>query len=94
MELSKTQLPKIVQSGGILGRPLGPLLKTDLPLRKNVPKPLAKSVIIPLGLTAAAATDPANQKKIFGSDTTTLIIFNEEKNDIMKMLSPLKNMVY
>ena len=94
MELSKTQLLKIVQSGGVLGRPLGPLLKIGLPLRKHVPKPLAKSVIIPLGLTAAAATDSANQKKILGSDTKTLIILNEEKNDIMKILSSLKNLVY
>ena len=41
----KTQLSKIVQSGGFLGRPLGPLLKTSLPLMKNVLKPLAKSVL-------------------------------------------------
>ena len=33
---------------------LGPLLKTGLPLLKNVIKPLAKSILIPLGLTAAA----------------------------------------
>ena len=42
--LSKTQLHKIGQSGGFLGRPLGPLLKTGLPLIGNVLKPLAKSV--------------------------------------------------
>ena len=58
IKLSKTQLHKIGQSGGFLGRLLGPLLKTGLPLMKNVLKPLAKSVLIPLGLTAAAsATD-------------------------------------
>ena len=44
----------MIQSGGFLGRLLGPLLKTGLPLIKNVIKPLAKSVLIPLGLTAAA----------------------------------------
>ena len=55
IKLSKTQLSKMMQSGGFLGRLLGPLLKTGLPLIKNVIKPLAKSVLIPLGLTAAAS---------------------------------------
>ena len=55
IKLSKTQLSKMIQSGGFLGRLLGPLLKTGLPLIKNVIKPLAKSVLIPLGLTAAAS---------------------------------------
>ena len=54
MKSLKTQLSKIMQSGGFLGRLIGPLLKTGLPLIKNVIKPLAKSVLIPLGLTAAA----------------------------------------
>ena len=53
IKLSKTQLSKMIQSGGFLGRLLGPLLKTGLPLIKNVIKPLAKIVLIPLGLTAA-----------------------------------------
>ena len=44
IKLSKTQLSKMIQSGGFLGRLLGPLLKTGLPLIKNVIKPLAKSV--------------------------------------------------
>ena len=44
----------MIQSGGFLGRLLGPLLKTGLPLIKNVIEPLAKNVLIPLGLTAAA----------------------------------------
>ena len=68
IKLSKTQLHKIGQSGGFLGRLLGPLLKTGLPLIGNVLKPLAKSVLIPLGLTAAAsATDAAIHRKMFGS---------------------------
>ena len=54
IKLSKTQLSKMIQSGGFLGRLLGPLLKKGLSLIKNVIKPLAKSVLIPLGLTAAA----------------------------------------
>ena len=62
---------KIGQSGGFLGRLLGPLLETGLPLRKNVLKPSAKSVLIPLGLTAAASrTDAAIYKKMFGSGIT------------------------
>ena len=52
IELSKTQLSKMIQSGGFLGRLLGPLLKTGLPLMKNVIKPFAKSVLVPLGVTA------------------------------------------
>ena len=68
IKLSKTQLSKMIQSGGFLGRLLGPLLKTGLPLIKNVIKPLAKSVLIPLGLTAAAsAVDAGIHKKILGS---------------------------
>ena len=65
------------KSGGFLGRLLVQLLKT---------KSLAKSVLIPSGLTAAAsATDTAIYKKAFGSGVTTLIISNEEKiNQIMK----------
>ena len=64
IRLSKTQLSKMIQSGGFLGRLLGPLLKTELPLIKNVFKPLAKSVLIPLGLTAAAsAADAGIHKK-------------------------------
>ena len=59
IKLSKTQLSKMIQSGGFLGRLLGPLLKTGLPLIKNVIKPLAKSVLIPLGLTAAASAADA-----------------------------------
>ena len=55
IKLSKTQLSKMVQSGGFLARLLSPLLKTGLPLIKNVIKPLAKSILIHLGLTAAAS---------------------------------------
>ena len=91
IKLSKTQLHKIVQSGGFLGRPLGPLLKTGLLLIGNVLKPLAKSVLIPLGLTAAAsATDTAIHKRMFGSGFTTLIISNDEMNDIMKIVKSLE----
>ena len=53
----------MIQSGRFLGRLLGPLLKTGLPLMKDVIKPLAKSVLIPLGLTAASAVDAERNKK-------------------------------
>ena len=59
VKLSKAQLSKMILSGEFLDRLLGPLLKTGLPLMKNVIKPLAKSVLIPLGLTAAASAADA-----------------------------------
>ena len=66
IKLSKTQISKIIQSGAFLGRLLGPLLKTGLPLIKNVIKPSVKSVLIPLGLSAtASATDAGIHKKKF-----------------------------
>ena len=90
----------MIQSAGFLGRLLGPLLKTGLPLMKNVIKPLAKSVLIPLGLTAAAsASDAGIHKKILGSghhpsDSTLhnnaiLTISNEEMEDIAKIVKSL-----
>ena len=88
IKLSKAQLSKMIQSRGFLGRLLGPLLKTELPLIKNVIKPLAKSVLIPIGLTAAAsAADAGIHKKILGSgnnNNTTLIISNDEMDDILQ----------
>ena len=82
IKLSKAQNSKIIQSGGLLGSLLsklaGPLMKVELPLAKNV--------LTTLGITAAAsAIDAGIQKKIHGSGTTTLIISNEEVNDVMKI---------
>ena len=92
IKLSKTQISKRIQSGWFLGRLLGPLLKTGLPLIKNVIKPLAKSVLIPLGLTAAAsAADAGIHKKILGSGNTTLIISNNEIEDIIKIVKSLED---
>ena len=76
VKLSKAQLSKMIQSGGFLGRLLGPLLKTGLPLMKNVIKPLAKSVLIPLGLTAAASAADV------GIHKTNLRIWNNNTNNI------------
>ena len=81
----------MIQSGGFLGKLLGPLLKTGLPLIKNVLTPLAKSVLIPLGLTAAAsAAGAGTRKKILGSGGhATLIISNNEIEDLIKIVSLL-----
>ena len=85
----------MMQSGGFLGRLLGLLLKTGLPLIKNVIKPLAKIVLIPLGLTvAASAADAGIHKKILGSghnNTTTLIILNDEIEDMIKIVKSLED---
>ena len=64
IKLSKPQLSGMVQLGGFLERLFDPLLKTGLPLMKNVITALAKTVLIPLGLTAAApAADAGIHKK-------------------------------
>ena len=82
----------MIQSGGFLGRLLGPLLKTGLPLIKNVIKPLAKIVLIPLGLTAAAsAADAGIHKKILRSGDTTLVISNDEIHDIIKIIKSVED---
>ena len=90
IKFSKTQLHKIGQSGGFLGRLFAPLLKNGLPLIGKVIKPLANSVLMPFGLTAAAAAaaaaDAAIHKQMLKSGFTTLIISNEEINDIMKIV--------
>ena len=93
IKLSQTLLSKMIQSGGFLGRLLGPLLRTGLPLMKSVIQPLAKSVLIPMGLAAAAsAADAGIHKKVLGSDhNTTLIISNDEINNILKIVKSLEN---
>ena len=100
--LSYQKLKKMIQSGGFLGKGLGSLLKTGLPLMKNVVKPLAKSVLIPLGLTAvASAADAGIHKKILGSghnpsssalhNNAKLIISNEEMKDIIRIIKSLED---
>ena len=88
IKFSKTQLSKMIQSGGFLGKLLGPLLKTGLPLIKNVLTLLAKSVLIPLGLTAAvSAADAGVHKKILGSrGHTTLIISNKDMDVLTEII--------
>ena len=88
IKLSKTYFHKTEKSGGFLGRLLGQLIKTRLPLIENALKTLAKSILIPLELptlpTAASVTEAAIHKKTSGSGNTTLTISNEEIKDIMK----------
>ena len=81
IKLSKAQITKIIQSDGFLGSLLsklaGPLMKVAILLAKNI--------LAPLGITAAASViDVGIQKKIQGSGTITLIISDEEMNDIIK----------
>ena len=78
------------QEGGFLNF-LRPLMTAGLPLMKSVLTPLTKKVLSPLGLSAGiSAADAAIQKKIYGLGTTTLIISNEEMNDIMKIVKSLE----
>ena len=66
-------------------------MSAGLPLMKNVLTPLAKSVLLLLGLTTAvSATDAAIQKKTFESSMTSLMISNEEMEDIMKIVKFLE----
>ena len=88
LKLSKTQFSKIDQHGGFLGLFLR---KLAVPLMK-VPVSLSKNILDPLGITAAASViDAGIQKKIHGSGTTTLIISNEEINDITKIVQALED---
>ena len=70
--------------GSLLSKLTDPLMKVVVPLAKNV--------LAPVGITAAApAIDAGIQNKIHGSGTTTLIISNEEMNDIMKIVQALED---
>ena len=81
--MSRAQISKIIQSRGFLGSLLsevaGPLIKVAVPLTKNI--------LALLGMTAAAsAIDAGIQKEIHGPRATTLIISNEEMNDLIKIV--------
>ena len=87
-KLCKAQISKIIQSGGSLGSLLSKLAGTLM----KVVVSLAKNILAPLGITAAAsAIDAGIQKKIHGSGTTTLIISNKEMNGIMKIVQALED---
>ena len=70
IKLSKAQIKKLIQSGGLLGKLLSKLAS----LLMKVALPLAKNVLAPLGLTAAmSAIDGSIQKKIHGSGIKLVI---------------------
>ena len=88
LTLSKAQISRIVQSGKFLGSLLskltGPLMEVAVPLAKNI--------LAPLGITAAASKmDAGIQKKIHGSGTLTLIISNKEMNGMLKIVQALED---
>ena len=88
IKLSRAQISKISQSRWILGSLLsklaGPLMK--------VAAPLAKNILTPVGILAAAsAIDAEVEKKIHGSGDTTLIVSNDELYDIMKIVQALED---
>ena len=88
IKLSKTQLSKMIQSGGFFGNLLGKLAG---PLMK-VARPLAKNVLAPLRLSAAmSAIDGSIRKKMLGSGVATLIISNDEMDDILEIVKSLEN---
>ena len=99
IKFSKTQISKTIQSGGYLVRLLCPLLKTGLPLMKNIIKPLSKGVLIPLALTAAvSAADAEIHKKIVESGHRTshnnnkiLIKSNDEMKGNIRIVKPLED---
>ena len=88
IKLSKTQLSKMIQSGGFLGNLLGKLVG---PLMK-VAVTLANNVLAPLGISAAmSAIDGSIKKKMLGSGMAILIISNDEMDDILKIVKSLEN---
>ena len=90
----------MIQAGGFLGRRLDPLLKTVLPLMKNVIKPLAKSVSVTINCSSISS-NAGIHKKILGSgkhasdsasrNNTILIISNDEMKDIIKIIKSLED---
>ena len=89
----------MIQSGGFFGRLLDLLLKTGLPLIKNVIKPLAKSALLPLGLTAAASAVDAGDSSSSAlphypsssASHNNIIISNDEMKDIIKIVKSLED---
>ena len=88
IKISKTQISKLIQSGGLLGS----LLSKLAGILMKVAVPLAKNGLAPLGITAAASAIGAGiQKKAHGSGTRTFIISNEEMSNIMKIVQALED---
>ena len=87
IKLSKTQINKTIKEGGNLGR----LLMNFLPKLIKPAISIRRNILAPLGLTAAmSATDAAIQKKIYGSGSTKLIISVDDLDEIIKIVTALK----
>ena len=86
-KLSKVQINKIIKEAGNLGR----LLINFLPKLIKSAISIGKNILAPLGLSGAmSATDAAIQKKMYGSGMTTLIISNNDLNDLIKIVTALE----
>ena len=87
IKLSKVQINKIIKEGGNLGR----LLMSFLPKLIKPAISIGKNILAPLGLSAAISdTNAAIQKKMYGSGITTLIIYNDDINDLIKIVTALE----
>ena len=87
VKLSKVQINKIIKEGGSLGT----LLMSFLPKLIKPAISIGKNILAPLGLSAAmSATDAAIQRKMYGSGNTTLIISNNDLNDLIKIVTALE----
>ena len=88
IKFSKTQIANIIQSGGLLGSLLsklaGPSMKVAVPLAKKYFSTIRNN-------SSCFSIRCRNSKKVHGSGTTTLIISNEEMNDIMKIIQALED---
>ena len=81
--LKQTTEQIIDQEGGFLNF-LGPIIK-------HVLTPISENVLLLLGVTAVvSASDAAIQNNIYGSGMTTMIIWNKEMKNIMKMVTSLE----
>ena len=87
IKLSKVQVNKILKEG----RNLGKLLMSFLPKLIKPAISLGKNILAPLGLSAAmSATDAAIQKKMYGHGNTTLIVSDNDMNDMIKIVKALE----
>ena len=85
--LSKLQINKIIKEGGNLGK----LLMSSLPKLIKPAISLGKNILAPLGLSAAmSTTDAAIQEKMYGWGNKTLIISDNDMNDLIRIVSALE----
>ena len=88
IKLSKAQINKLIEEGGALGS----ILARFLPKLIKTAISLGKTILAPLGLSAAmSATDAAIQKKMYGSGTSTVIYSNKDLDDMTKTVKALED---